>query len=272
MKKIDKRLQEGEVVRLALKGEVVSANENGFTFLYRSRQDKRFIRTQTFHIEGFWYLTRSSQLRFRTKYFGKILRFEGIWKINKATELIYLHERRKLKRGVIAFRQIHLRGFWQLSPHLRLRYSLEAGQDALEFRGKLSRLVSSQGRGKIYYELSGGYQKYLTHKDTGLLIIHGMWRPLSKAEIGFEIRISPKKSYFLRFRGSFRLTSKGRIEFSLSKSSTYRIPKVSLVFSRQIFNDKGEIFLKGGRSILGCTERLLYFSGSTIALTEKGRL
>jgi len=243
--RIQKRSEEGEIIRLALKSEIIHSSKAGLVFIYRQRQDRNRIRTQTLHLEGVWYLTKSNQLRFRTKSLGRTLRFEGIWKVGRNHELIYLHERRRLKRGVVPFQKLIFRGKWDINSNYRLRYNLESQKDAWEFTGSILRLTSRRGRGQIIYDLGAQYRRSSIRISPSRLTLWGRWRPLSNTELGFEIRISSTNAYWIKLRGSYHFTQKGLIEFTLSYLDQGKQPKASIVLSREIFKKRGEIFLKG---------------------------
>jgi hypothetical protein len=240
-----KRIEEGEIVRLALKGEVIAAGGNELVFISRTRVTEKQIRTQTYHLTGKWFLTKSSQLRFKTSIAGKVLRFEGVWALNKNQELIYKIERRQLKRSVVKFQTLVFKGSWDIDAKLRLRYQLAVSRDYFELNGKIACLDTVKGRAVIRFEFGIGYRRKISNPKYSILVLNGFWRPISKAEIGFEIKLKDEKPYLIRMRGIYRLTSKDSVEFRITKQTFPARPELSVIFSRELLSKKGELFIKG---------------------------
>jgi len=239
---IQTRLSRGQLIRLALKGEVISSDKNSVTFLFTQRLTKKQLRTQTLQLTGKWKLTKGNQLRFKVTGSGRTLRFEGVWKVSGG-ELIYEHRIGFLKRGVARFQSLTFKGKWVVRPRLRLHYEISGTKERLEFSGRIVRLSQEGSRGKIHYDLGATYKRAHKKGDPSPLEIVGRWRPTNKSEIEFSISWLGQETYRLRLTGAYKLTQNNRIEFSVGKRSAQH-PELRLILARRFFGKNNEIYLK----------------------------
>jgi hypothetical protein len=123
---------------------------------------------------------------------------------------------------------------------------LEGSEKALEFQGRLAKMVFRNGRAVIYYALGTRFRKSFTERGRDTLVLFGIWKPVSKLELGFEIQTPERKPYLLKFKGGYRLTPKNEIEFQLSTGRGFRQPDLSVTLSRAILQGRGKLFLRGG--------------------------
>ncbi len=232
------------MIRLLYAGEAISPQGNKLVFISTTRLAEKKIRTQTFRIKGKWVLTKSNELHFRTSLTGKIIKFQGSWLINKNQELVYKWEGKKLKSGrIVQFNQLIFKGQFEFNSKLKLRYKITGSGEVFEFDGKIVGLKDVKGRGAIRFELGARYKHRVANPKQAILTLYGSWRPISKTQIGFRVKLRAGKYYEVALKGSYFLTTKNSIEFRLKQEFAARKLVLSTSFIRKL--PIGEVFLRG---------------------------
>ena len=242
-KTVSQTVLETRLIKLAVKSPVIVAKDNELVFLHTEIKEGGQFSTETLHLEGVWFLGSQNQLGFQTRYAEKTLDFKGSWHIGKSNELIYTYQRAERLKGPVTFQSLTFRGSWKLSPADKLSFVVEGSQKAFEFEGRIARITNRNGHAALYYALGASLKKSLTSEDQDFLILFGLWRPISEAELGIELKIAEGKPNLLVLRGSYRPSSQDEIEFRFSnkmdkKDSTQAALSVTL--SHEFFGNHGK--------------------------------
>ncbi len=201
--------------------------------------------TRTLRFTGSWSLSKNNQLRFTAQYNGKTIRFNGSWKVGRSGELLYTYQRDRLKRGTKNLSTLAFRGMWSFGHGYQLRYTLEGSEKVLEFTGRLARMTTVNGRAAIHYALGVKARKTLSGRGSDVLVLSGIWRPISPLELELELQAPDGKPYRIQLSGTYRLTRRHEITFDLATKNGFKRPGLSVTLERKLSKGIGRIFLRG---------------------------
>jgi len=234
-----------EAFSLALQSEVIHPAEDGLVFLHTEEREDGSSSTRTVRLRGRWRLTPSNELRFRVKYSEKELAFAGAWKIGKFNELVYEAVLAERKKGYAFFETLTFRGAWELGRGFRLSYQLEGTPGRLELAGRIARFETSNGRARIHYARGAAARARVRPARLEELVLFGLWRPISRTELGFEIKLRGGGTSLLKLRGAWQIRKGTWVELSVTEAGDFSRPRFAVKLSRTVLKGRGEIFLKG---------------------------
>jgi len=246
-----------------LRGEIIKAGGAGLLFRVRRSESAAGISARTVELKGTWRADAANRITFRASRSGgryDMLRFEGVWDINKRNELVYRYAGTALRRGKKEERTIVFRGRWDLTRS-RIVYSLERSSGSVfEFKAALQSPSLRASDGEIKYQVGIRYRKDRVYRRVRkVVVLYGAWKLGRGLSVRFEMPCSGGRAAALVFEAGKLEGDHGKVIVSLRRVGGKRMD-LEVEF-RKAFASDAELFLMIGSSAAGGSRKDLSILG-----------
>jgi len=229
--------------RLILKSDLVSASENELVFSVETKEDASG-RTRSYLLKftGIWQADKHNRLTFnieKEKGTSDALTLQGIWSVNKQSEIVYSYIRALVGTKEKVENSIVLRGSWDISEKNRVAYVLNKNIGS-QFDFKVS--FQKAEKNFLKYSIGIGYaskQKTIT--------LFGTWKLDKDFGLIFEIEYSDDRVCEIVFGADCKWKDGYLLELRL-KNKLNKNLGVSVDLSKKLFDGQGEAFVRAMRS------------------------
>lgn len=233
-----------------LRGEIIKAGGTELLFRVRKAESADGISARTVELKGTWQADTYNRITFRaSRSAGKydMLRFEGVWDINRRNELVYRYAGTVLRRGKKKERTIVFRGRWDFTRS-RIVYSLERFSGSVfEFKAALQSPSLRASDGKIKFQVGIKYRKDRAYRRVRkVVVLYGAWKLGRGFSVRFEMPSPGGSAAVLVFEAGKLEGNYGKVVVFLRRAGE---KKMALeVEFRKVFVDDAELFLAIGSS------------------------
>ena len=181
--RLNKTRQQDEGSRLALKGDIISADKNTLVFEIitqrgSAQREPPLFSFRILKLSGTWQADAHNRLVFcvEKKAFPDELVFKLSWQVNKNQQIEYSYTRTNLSTRSKTAQTILFKGYWKIDAERKLAYVMSHGLDSrFDFRAQLESPQIRAQEGAIKYRIGIGFRRPRAINYT-LLTLYGEWK------------------------------------------------------------------------------------------------
>lgn len=232
---LDKTKQQFKGDRLTLRGKIFCTKTRSFVFQINSRDKRGVNRFSFLKLSGVWQADRFNRIIFqvRKKVKPDTLVLKGAWQVNKNQQIVYEHEKTKIKTKRKIKNALAFSGFWQISSSKRLRYILSgSSQSGFDFRVQVQTPNLYPKKGAIKYRLGIGAKEDLKPARIQVITLYGSWKFSRSLGLYFEMDYGQGKLRRMVFDTEVNLSQRDKVIFKLRDKQGRRLG-ISVIFRRR---------------------------------------
>ncbi len=229
---------------LAIKGEVISAENNSLVFEFATRDKNGLSHLQLIKLTGSWQADEFNRITFivKKRSLPDTITFEGIWQISRNQQLEYSYEKTELKRKTKIIKTINFTGFWQINSAHRLTYILSKSSNSyFEFRGQIESPNLYPEEGVIKYRLGIGVKQGSMPQDR-IVSLFGSWKIQRNLGVVFQMDYGREGVHKIEFGSDIYITKQDEIILSLVNNRKEPLG-ICITFTHKFLKKHGAEFL-----------------------------
>ncbi len=234
---------------IALKGNLVAAEETGLTLQAWERREGEELISRLLTLRGRWEADARNRLSFlveRQSDRTDRLTLAAGWEVGPSHELLYRTTRRHLKTKERDLHTLTFRGYWDVTEANRLTYVLDRDSDsAFRFRGTFQSRALQAKAGRIRFQI--GVQAE-GRRRVQTVTLFGKWKLSHDLSLEFEVPYGDGAVQGIGFGASFELGARGTITGRLLARRGQPLG-VELLFTRPFLKGQGEAFARLRRNL-----------------------
>jgi hypothetical protein len=203
---------------LKIHGKIIGTEAEELVFQTHCKRGARKSRLSLLRLGGSWQADRFNRLQFLVggNLEKNILRFQGVWEINRCQQIIYKYRKRDLARGTTRQEQLRFKGHWRINAKNRLTYILDLRKRSFfEFRVQMESPSLWAAKGEIKYRLGIGVKELRKER---VLSLFGQWKIGRRGAISFEMDYGGNDIRRISFGARVFLNKNKQLVFELQDS------------------------------------------------------
>ncbi len=207
---------------LVLRGNIISCDADKLIFQIKNKDRHGQLHIYFLKLDGFWQADEYNRINFivkRNREPADILLLNGIWKLSRSQQIVYVYEKTNLKTKTKVNHSLTFSGYWQINSTQQITYIfLRDSRSRFDFRAQIESPNLYPQEGLIKYRLGWGVKTSRSSSVPRSICLYGTWKFSRDFQLYFQMNYGQGRVQKVFFGTQIRINKKDEIVLALNNS------------------------------------------------------